>query len=103
MTTSCKMHHTHTHTQKVVDYITHWPLGAPVNIIDSHRILALPRALGERILFPVYLPPALPASLSDLLISKLGIIHRYLLNSRYEGQKHTMHRTTALLETVAPL
>lgn len=37
----------HTRTHKVVDYITHWPLGSPVNIIDSRRILALPTGLRE--------------------------------------------------------
>lgn len=56
---------THTHTHKVVDYITHWPLGTPVNIIDSHRIPALPRGLLGRILFPLCLPLSLPASLPN--------------------------------------
>lgn len=51
-----------TNTHKVVDYITHWPLGTPVNIIDSHRILALPKGFHGRILFPVRLPPSFSAS-----------------------------------------
>lgn len=69
----------HTRTHKVVDYITHWPLGSPVNIIDSCRMLALPMGLHGKILFPLCLLPSFPASLSNQSFNKRQVIcHKYV-------------------------